>query len=153
MKKVIKIIGKVMTILLIILVLFCLICFIIHKYKNKNEINMLKEDEYVNKVSVGDYNLNVQIYGNIDSNHTIVGLSGQGTSDFSVSISYVTEELAKDNKIAIVDRAGYGLSDDTMTKQTIEQIVNDYRMALKNSDCQAPYILMAHSLGGVYATY
>lgn len=153
MKKIIKIVGKMMLILLVIIILLCLICFVIDKHKNKKEINMLKEAGYVNLVSVGDYNLNVQIYGNVNSKHTIVGISGQGSTDFSVSISSITEELSNDNKIVIIDRAGYGMSDDTTKKQTIEQIIEDYRLALKNSGCGGPYILMAHSLGGVYATY
>lgn len=153
LKKVLKVIGKIILILLLIVVLLCLICFVIDKYKNKKELKMLKEAGYVNLVSVGDYKLNVQIYGNVNSNHTIVGISGQGSTDFSVSISSITEELSNDNKIVIVDRAGYGLSDDTTKKQTIEQIIEDYRLALKNSGCEGPYILMAHSLGGVYATY
>ena len=31
--------------------------------------------------------------------------------------------------------------------------VEDYRKALKNSGVEGPYILMPHSIGGVYATY
>ena len=152
-KKIIRIIGKIILVLLILVILICLICFLVDKYKSRKEMDLLKEAGYVNLVSVGDYRLNVQIYGNENSSHTIVGVSGQGTTDFSVSISGVTEELSKDNKIVIIDRAGYGLSDDTTKTQTIERIVEDYRLALKNSGSEAPYILMAHSLGGVYATY
>lgn len=152
-KKIMKIVGKVILILFFIVILLCLICFIVNKYKNKKELDILEKAGYVNLVSVGEYRLNVQIYGNEDSKHTIVGISGQGTTDFSVSIRNITEELSKDNKIAIVDRAGYGLSDDTTISQTIERIIEDYRLSLKNSGCEAPYVLMAHSLGGVYATY
>lgn len=53
----------------------------------------------------------------------------------------------------MIDRAGYGMSDDTHIEQTTERIVSDYRTALKNAGCEAPYVLVGHSLGGDYMTY
>ncbi|MEE3405913.1 MAG: alpha/beta hydrolase, partial [Acutalibacteraceae bacterium] len=49
--------------------------------------------------------------------------------------------------------AGYGISDDTAQDMTVENIVEAYRTALKNAGIKAPYVLMPHSIGGVYATY
>ena len=48
---------------------------------------------------------------------------------------------------------GYGLSDDTQNDMTVGYIVEDYRKALKNAGIQPPYVLMPHSVGGLYATY
>jgi pimeloyl-ACP methyl ester carboxylesterase len=48
---------------------------------------------------------------------------------------------------------GNAESNNTTVPQTVEQVVSDYRTVLQNAGCTAPYILMAHSLGGDYATY
>jgi pimeloyl-ACP methyl ester carboxylesterase len=63
------------------------------------------------------------------------------------------ERFADENRIVVIDRAGYGMSDDTTEPQTVERIVSDYRTVLENLGCNAPYVLFAHSLGGDYATY
>jgi pimeloyl-ACP methyl ester carboxylesterase len=76
-------------------------------------------------VSVGDHSLNVYEYGNKQGKHTLVCISGQGVHDYSVTMSKVTDQLADDNRIVYVDRAGYGLSDDTKIPQTNENIVKD----------------------------
>lgn len=36
---------------------------------------------------------------------------------------------------------------------TVEHVVEHYRTALQNAGIQQPYVLMPHSMGGVYATY
>lgn len=152
-KKVLKFIRNIFFVILIICVVFLLSVFIFDRYNNSQEKQYLTDNGYVNPVSVGDYNLNTHIYGNENGKHTIVGISGMGSTDYAVGIQNITESLSKDNKIVVIDRAGYGLSDDTFEEQTIDRIVNDYRNALKNSGCEAPYVLMAHSLGGVYSSY
>jgi pimeloyl-ACP methyl ester carboxylesterase len=151
-KKCLKAVQKILLILLGMIVIALLVIFAVHKYLSAKEYNMLKDAGYINAVSAGNYNLNVCIYGNEDGKHTIVGISGMGCSDFAVTVKPFMERFA-DNKIVVIDRAGYGMSDDTKIPQTVEQIVSDYRTVLKNSGCEAPYILVAHSLGGDYATY
>lgn len=152
-KRVLKIILNIVLILLALIIVFIIGTSVVHHILLNQENELLTEGGYVKSVSAGDYNLNVYLYGNEDSEHTIVGLSGMGSTDYAVQIKSVTDNLADKNCIAIVDRAGYGLSDDTTKEQTIEQIISDYRTVLKNAGCDAPYILMAHQLGGVYATY
>jgi pimeloyl-ACP methyl ester carboxylesterase len=139
--------------MLCIVVITLLAIFVIHKYLSAKEYKMLKDAGYVNAVSAGDYNLNVSVYGNEEGSHTIVGISGMGCNDFAVTVKPFMNRFTDKNKIVVIDRAGYGMSDDTKVPQTVEQIVSDYRTVLKNSGCEAPYILVAHSLGGDYATY
>ena len=45
------------------------------------------------------------------------------------------------------------MSSDTKEERTVEEIVEEYRMALKYSTSTKQYILMAHSIGGMYAEY
>ena len=76
-----------------------------------------------------------------------------GINDYAIEMNYVNDYLKDDYELIYIDRAGYGYSDDTSVQQTIEQIVSDYRTALKNAGINGPYILLPHSLGGIYATY
>ena len=152
-KKLIKIIRRIGIVLAIALVLFVVSTLINHKIQSSKEFKLLKENGYYNTVSVGDYSLNVSIFGNENGKHTIVGLAGLGTGDYSVATRQMTACLEADNKIVFIDRAGYGLSDDTDNEMTLEYIVEDYRKALKNAGIEGPYILMPHSIGGAYATY
>lgn len=149
MKKVLKIIG----IILSIIVLFLLINFIVHRIKSRKEYNELMEAGYINKYSAGDYDLNIYRIGNKDSKYKIIGISGLGAHNFSIEMSLVNEKLINDYEIIYIDRAGYGYSDSTNKKQTVQQVVSDYRTALKNAGIEGPYILMPHSLGGLYTTY
>lgn len=139
--------------LLVLNIAVSLVLSIIHIVKRTFEYDRLSIAGYTSISWAKDYPLNISCYGNPDSSHTIVALSGIGISDFSVSLRPVTDRLADDNLIVFIDRAGYGLSHDTMKKQTTERIVEDYRSALKNAGFEAPYVLLPHSLGGAYATY
>ena len=153
MKKVLKTTGKILLILLAALLLFTLVTFIIHRVRRGSEINLLRDSGYVNPVSVGDYCLNVAVFGNENGRHTVVSLAGLGMSDYSVTQRRMTECLEKDNTVVFIDRAGYGLSEYTDNEMTVDYIVEDYRKALKNSGIEAPYVLMPHSIGGAYASY
>lgn len=153
LKRVVGIIVKILVILVAVLVLFTLGTFIYHRVKTKGELELLKEKGYYNPVSVGDYSLNAAKFGNEEGKHTIVSLAGLGMGNYSVVERRMTACLESDNLVVFVDRAGYGLSDDTDNEMTLEYIVEDYRRALKSAGLEAPYILMAHSVGGVYANY
>lgn len=41
----------------------------------------------------------------------------------------MTAEIKKDNRLIFIDRAGYGLSDDTGREMTPENVVEEYRTA------------------------
>jgi pimeloyl-ACP methyl ester carboxylesterase len=152
-KRTLKRLYNIIIVILIFIIAALLTVFIVHKYLSAKEYNMLKDAGYVNSVSAGDYNLNVCMYGKENGKHTIVGIAGMGSNDFAVSVKPFMDKFADENRIVVIDRAGYGMSDDTTEEQNIERIVSDYRTVLKNSSCTAPYILVAHSLGGDYATY
>ena len=152
-KKVFKIIGIVFLSLLILLLLAVGVIFTIDKINDGQEWEKLKAAGYVNQVSVGSHNLNVCIKGNSESPYTVVSVAGLNSMANVVEMESVTDQLTEKYCFAFVDRSGYGLSDDTHEEQTVEQIVTDYRTALTNAGLKAPYVLMAHSLGGVYASY
>ena len=153
MKKAFKITGRILLVFLILLLLFTLVTYIHHRVRTNQETALLKEKGYYNPVSVGDHSLNVAAFGNENGAHTIVSLAGLGMGDYAVAERQMTAVLEQDNRVVFIDRAGYGFSDDTDHEMTLEYIVEDYRTALQNAGIEAPYILMAHSIGGAYANY
>lgn len=153
MNKKIRLFLKTLLGIIITLLLLIFVIFIIHKIKSNNEYIELNKLGYIDKYSAEDYNLNIYRIGNKNSKHKLIGISGLGVHNYSIEMSFVNEQLISDYELIYIDRAGYGYSDDTSKTQTVEQIVSDYRMALKNAGIEAPYILMPHSIGGVYATY
>lgn len=70
-----------------------------HKIRTSKEIALLAQKGYVNPVSVGDYSLNVAVFGNKNGAHTIVSLSGLGIGDYSVTARKMTACLEKDNLV------------------------------------------------------
>jgi len=152
-KKVSRIVIRILLLPVALLLLFVLGTWICHRVKTGRELDLLKEKGYYNPVSVGNHSLNVAKFGNEEGGYTIVALAGIGMGDFPVVARRMTAHLERDNTVVFVDRAGYGLSDDTNREMTLENIVEDYRAALKNAGVEPPYVLMAHSIGGVYATW
>lgn len=140
-------------VLLLLIVLSLLTATIVyHIILNKVE-KQLQDAGFYNPVSVGDHSLNVYACGNENGLHTIVALAGFGDGEMFLGWRQMTAEIEKDNRLIFLDRAGYGLSDDTKQEMTPEIIVEEYRTALQNAGIEAPYLLMGHSLGGMYATY
>ena len=153
MKKALRITGRILLILLGAFLIFTLVTFIIHRVKRSSETDLLREKGCVNPVSVGDHALNVSKVGNENGRHTVVAMAGLGMGDYSVTFRQMTAAIEPDELVVFVDRAGYGLSDDTDHEMTLDFIVEDYRTALKNAGIPAPYVLMPHSIGGAYANY
>lgn len=152
-KRIRKVVEYALLVFVSLLVLFVLGTFVFHKTKSKQELAFLKEHGYYNPVSVGEYSLNVSIFGKEDGTHTIVGLAGLDMGEYAVAARQMTACLEKENLVVFVDRAGYGFSDDTNHDMTLSYIVEDYRKALQNAGIDGPYILMPHSIGGAYANY
>ena len=148
-----KIIKRILLGIPAALVLFVAGVFTVNKIMLAKELKMMDDAGYYNPVSVGDYSLNVYTTGNPEGKHRLVAIAGGGVMNYGLQLTPVTQRFEDDNQIVVVDRAGYGLSDDHKNAQTVERIVEDYRKALQNAGIEAPYILLPHSIGGVYATY
>ena len=95
----------------------------------------------------------MHVYEKGEGNHTIVLWSGLGTAAPVLDFEPLIDELSKDNRVVVVESFGYGWSDQTDNKRTVENIVEETRSALLQLDIQGPYILMPHSISGVYSMY
>ena len=102
-------------------------------------------------VEVDGKNMNVYTKG--DGENTIVLLSGLGTAAPVLDFEPLLNELAKDHKVVVVESFGYGWSDITEKERTVENIVEEIRTALKKANIEGPYILMPHSISGIYSMY
>ncbi|MBO4912559.1 MAG: alpha/beta hydrolase [Butyrivibrio sp.] len=151
--KILKTIGKVIAIILGAIVVLLLIASIHYRIKVHSTMNQLKESGYCNLVSAGDYKLNVLKVGNESGKHKIVCCSGLNDGTMNFSWRNMTKDIEKDNQLIFIDRAGYGFSEDTKTDRTVEKVVEDYRTVLKNMGEEGPYILLGHSISGLYTSY
>ena len=152
MKK-LKTVGKVVGVIIGVVIFIFIITSISYRVKVHNLMSQLEEDGYRNLVSVGDYELNALKVGNENGKHKIVCCSGLNDGTMNFSWRNMTKYIEDDNQLIFIDRAGYGFSEDTKTERTVEQIVEDYRTALKNMGEEGPYLLMGHSISGLYTSY
>ena len=91
--------------------------------------------------------------GNAQGNGTIVYMHGLGMGDTTISACPMFEKLKENYRVCIMDRPGNGLSDDTTQEQTNENVISTYRQVLQEAGAEEPYILVAHSVAGIYADY
>lgn len=65
----------------------------------------------------------------------------------------VIPEVSKKATVFAYNRPGYGKSDEVATDRDAEHIVEELRAMLAQKGLKAPYILVGHSLGGLYMQY
>jgi pimeloyl-ACP methyl ester carboxylesterase len=82
---------------------------------------------------------------------TIVMISGLG--DGMDTFQDVAPELATTATVILYDRAGYGGSDMTAGPRDAEAAARELSAVLEQSGSHGPYVLVGHSLGGLYAEY
>lgn len=82
---------------------------------------------------------------------TVVMLSGWGVDSPVDDFYPIYTELSKDYKVVVLEYFGYGASDVTDDKRTNENMVEEIRAALNKLEIKPPYILMPHSMSGLYS--
>ena len=95
----------------------------------------------------------IHVYTKGEGRKTVVLLPGLGTAAPVLDFEPLLDELANDFQVVVVEPFGYGWSDLTKKERTVENIVEEVRMALQTAQIEGPYILMPHSLAGVYSMY
>ena len=102
-------------------------------------------------VSVNGHRIHVLTVGVGRPN--VVLLSGHGNpapvSDFAPLI----EALQHDFSVTVVEYPGYGWSDGTKEARTNANIVGELRAALREAGVLPPYVLVPHSMSGLYTLY
>lgn len=95
----------------------------------------------------------MHVYTKGKGEDTIVLLSGLGTVAPVLDYEPLIDEMAKNHNVVVVEPFGYGWSERTDKERTVENIVEEIRTALKKSNIEGPYILMPHSISGIYSMY
>lgn len=79
---------------------------------------------------------------------TVVTEAGGG--GFSWSWNPIRPAIAEITRICVYDRAGFGWSDYQDTLPTRERVVANLSTTLAKAGISGPYVLVGHSLGGIY---
>ena len=98
---------------------------------------------------VDGHNMSVYIEGSGDE--TIVFLSGGAMPSPILEYRSLYSLLSNEYKIAVIEKFGYGFSDDIGEVRSLETIVEQNREALRKTGVDAPYILCPHSATGIEA--
>ena len=144
-----RIIGRVLLVLLAILAVFIIVMTIYNQImlkKNKE----LYETPLGQLVEVDGHNMSIYTEG--EGEHTLVFLSGWGTPSPILDFKALYSRLSDENRIAVVEKFGYGFSDIVDGERDIDTILRQDREALEKAGIEGPYILCPHSFSGYEAT-
>ena len=97
-------------------------------------------------VDVGGFQMHIHCMG--EGNPTIILESGAGS--FSTDWELIQPEIAETNRVCVYDRAGYGWSERSPQPQSAAEITSALHTLLNNGGIEGPYIMVGHSLGGLY---
>ena len=104
--------------------------------------------QYGHLVEVAGGALNV-VRAGTKGGQPLVLLSGFSTVAPALDFSPLIRELDAYDVI-VVEGFGYGYSDLTARERTVENISTELHEALSSLDLKEPYVLAAHSIGGLY---
>lgn len=149
MKKVLKVTGKILLGILILIAAFLLVMTVYNQIMLKKNIG-LYETPLGELVEVDGHNMSIYTEG--EGEHTIVFLSGWGTSSPILDFKPLYSKLSDDYKIVVVEKFGYGFSDIVDGERDIDTILRQDREALEKCGIEAPYVLCPHSFSGYEAT-
>ena len=137
MKRLLFLMGAVLVLLLT--------SFIYHRLafqREKASLNPMGQ-----MVSVNGHDMSVFVKGN--SPQTLVFLSGAGTASPILDFKDLYDGLSKQYKIVVVERAGYGYSEDTSKSRDVSEVLSETRQALAKAHVSGPYIILSHSMASL----
>ena len=98
-------------------------------------------------VSVKGHDMSVFVKG--EGPQTLVFLSGAGTASPILDFKDLYDGLSKQYKIVVVERAGYGYSEDTSKSRDVSEVLSETRQALARAHVSGPYIILSHSMASL----
>ena len=127
------------------ILLFLLATFIFHRISlEKEEASLSSMGQ---QVLVNGHQINIYVEG--DGPETIVVLSGAGIASPILDFKNVSESLSKRYKVVIVERAGYGYSDDSNHSRDVMEVLSETRQALSQANITGPFIILSHSMASL----
>ena len=148
-KKVLRIIWRLLLGILAVFLAFLIIVKIWNEIAVNQEKELL-EDHPGEFVKVDGRNMNIYVEG--DGDHTIVFMSGWGTESPIYDFRPLYSKLSDDYKCVVIEKFGYGFSDEIDGERDFDTILRQDREALEMMGIEGPFILCPHSLSGLEAT-
>ena len=127
------------------ILLFLAATFIFHRISLEKEQASLTP--MGQQVLIDGHQMNVYVEGS--GPETIVVLSGAGIASPILDFKEVSESLSKRYKVVIVERAGYGYSDDSNHSRDVMEVLSETRQALSQANVKGPFIILSHSLASL----
>ena len=127
------------------ILLFLVATFIFHRISLEKEQASLTP--VGQQVLVNGHQMNVYVEG--DGPETIVILSGAGIASPILDFKDVSDSLSKNYKIVVVERAGYGYSEDSNQSRDVMEVLSETRQALSQANVTGPFIILSHSMASL----
>jgi len=133
-----------------ILIAFIIILALWNVVSTPKDKKVLEEYEkkHCKKIEIDGHMMNYGISGENNST-TIVILPAFSASSPILEFKAISDPLSEKYRVVIPEAHGYGFSDQTSKKRTIENIVSELHECIRKLGIEK-YYLMAHSLGGLY---
>ena len=132
-------------IIFVVLILFLGGTFGFHQLSLQKESKLLMP--IGKKVVVNGHQMNVYIKG--EGSETIVFLSGAGIASPILDFKNLTDSLSKKYKVVVVERAGYGYSEDSNQSRDVMEVLFETRQALSQANVIGPFIILSHSMASL----
>jgi pimeloyl-ACP methyl ester carboxylesterase len=98
---------------------------------------------------IGEYRLHLYCTGPQGTGNPTVILEAM-SGGLSAEWGWIQPEVAKETRVCSYDRAGRGWSNPNPHPITLEYTVSDLHRLLQKAAVSGPYILVGHSIGGIY---
>jgi pimeloyl-ACP methyl ester carboxylesterase len=149
MKKIMRKTGRILVVIVIILIGLLAISTVSNAILTGAE----KKQYPPPGVLVTVHGEKMHVYAKGTGDKKIVLLSGFGTSCPALDFKYLMDGLSTRYTVIVVEYFGYGWSSTTDAPRTVANIVEETRDALKLAGFAPPYVLMPHSISGIYTLY
>ena len=120
-----------------------------------NSVSLKKEAALIEHkgqyVEVDGHRMNIYAAGNGEK--TLVFMAGSGVPAPILEFRPLAEILGKKYQTVIIEKFGYGYSDEIDGERTVGIITENDREALKTAGIEGPYILCPHSASGFEALW
>ena len=127
------------------LLLFLGATFVFHQFSLRNESKLLTP--IGKQVTVNGHRMNVSVKG--EESETIVFLSGAGIASPILDFKNLSDSLSKKYKVVVVERAGYGFSEDSDRSRDVMEVLSETRQALAQAHVSGPYVIISHSMASL----
>ena len=132
-------------IIFVVLILFLGGTFGFHQLSLQKESKLLTP--IGKEVTVNGHQMNIYIKG--EGSETIVFLSGAGIASPILDFKDLSDSLSKKYKVVVVERAGYGFSEDSDRSRDVMEVLSETRQALAQAHVSGPYVIISHSMASL----